>query len=160
MYNNPFSCKSTLARFYRLDQHDPLPWGVRFHLHHCRSCSDTVHRTNKALAELQTIPETEAKELDLTTILLPAIQKHPAYATRKQFSLWQWLSPAVVLLGSMILQVTADPFNLAKETFGVYLQIGLPLAIGCILSLYLLVFVISHHQELQELLHIDTVKER
>jgi hypothetical protein len=124
----------------------PRPLGLLFHLWRCPVCAAEARRLEGAIAVLRAARRAAAP--DFSAAVMGALRREPALG-QATVSLRDWM-----LVGALILLAAAalpfgDAFVWLRASLGPELLLPLSLTFGLGLTVYCLVFILSHLDEFE-----------
>lgn len=133
----------TCDRFrYLLDELDneALPPEMVAHIRSCHACAGELSALAKALG-LYRLPDATGA-VDLAPRVLALLPFTPA--PRRSLSMREWAVPGVLILASMVIVPMLAEFRDLKTVYGDVFTFPLALVLGCAVTLYAGIFILSH----------------
>lgn len=141
-------CDDHMSRFLDLDNDGQLPLSTRLHLFICPNC----RREIAALTlELTLLREQSAHyaHADMSSVIMDKIFAL-ASAEEHTISNLKWLFVGFIMLSSTVLIGYSDTVMWLRVHFGPHLTVPLSIVMGLCFSLYAIMFVGTHVDELKK----------
>jgi hypothetical protein len=149
-------CDDAIERFLqREDYHIPLE--IRLHILFCPLCRMEINRLRDFFISLRDYAPYSIKE-DLTDSVMRFIQEDDVDSVQ-HISSRTWLIAGFVLLASNFIIQYSDSLRWLKTHFGRDLEIPLHIIMGLMISVYAVIFIGTHLEELKRYIRTWSVKD-
>ena len=140
-------CKIVRAQILRIDNGESPPFYIKWHLKNCPACNGLNLNLQETLANLQRgvafkIPFNKTNDILNHIYGINPAQKHLSYP--------KWIFPGLMLIFSTILLHFSDYVNWLNQYFGRQLEAPLSLVMGIFLTIYVVIFMGAHSEELKK----------
>jgi hypothetical protein len=144
-------CERCMDLYIESDNGEELPFFARLHVSNCEDCLGEIARLEAARRGLlSSLPEpTEYNSAQIMAAVLKAERPH------KEVRLREWIVSFLVILLSMALAPLGSDFLWAKSLFGSNYLLPFSLFFGVALTVYCVLFIVSHIDLLTERLGIE-----
>lgn len=136
-------CEKAIEQYLKLDNKQPLPITLVFHLRVCKKCKQEILELSKAFTTLQKPPYT----ISLEDTIMPLIMANKRYYQKVSNS--NWIAAGLIIVLSIVSISYSDTLQWLTEHFGNKIQVPLYLVLGCIISGYIGSYVASHMKKLE-----------
>jgi predicted anti-sigma-YlaC factor YlaD len=145
-------CRDIREAVLRLDRHEVLTQEIADHLHVCPTCRDFTSRIAESI-DAALLPDDITPDAALTDRVMASVRVEADRRGRDivgepddpPFALRGWLVVGgMLVLGAAIVQFS-ETLRSLRVSMGPRVDVALSLASGLVLTVYICVFVVSHH---------------
>lgn len=144
-------CEKAMDAFCAAGREDRVTFLAARHIASCGSCSREAEIIGRAESLLSECVPAASRDISASIMgavrLLPRPEPAPA-------GFRQWLGAGLAILATFVLLPFGDDFLWGKATFGAQYLLPLYLVLGCVLVIYILLFVLSHVEALTQLFRL------
>jgi predicted anti-sigma-YlaC factor YlaD len=149
-------CDRAMKMFLELDNNEAVPLRVKAHMVFCPRCRAEITAMAEELLVLRHLSPYEP-DADITAEVMAAILKLSP-VPEHTISNIKWLSVGSIILMSLFLISFSESLQWLTTRFGAHLMIPLSVVMGLIMSLYAILFISTHLEELK--VNVDNTLKR
>ena len=138
------NCDKAIKTYLKLDNGQSLPFTLQVHMLRCYSCRKFINTYQDSLLQLLESKHSQTK-VDFTDAIMNEIytldipQLHVA-----KVSNFKWIIAGLFIIAGFICIPFSEYFNTLINYFGTHLELPLSIVMGCIVTVYSAMFVITH----------------
>lgn len=145
-------CRDIREAVLRLDRHEALTQEIADHLYVCPVCRDFAQKIGESI-DAALLSDAPPPDAELTNRVMASVRADADRRSRgvvreaddPPFALWGWLVVGgVLVLGAAIVQFS-ETLRSLRISMGPQVDVAISVASGLVLTVYICVFVVSHH---------------
>ncbi|MCP4138613.1 MAG: hypothetical protein GY754_47090 [bacterium] len=141
-------CNKAIERFLELDNYTALPFSIRLHTTFCPKCENEIFSLQEKFNSLHNAVPFKP-EFDITNSVMSEIALLETSYEHNVSNL-KWFSVGAIILGSIFLIPFSNNLSWLRVYFGANLEIPLSIVMGLAISVYAVLFIGSHLEELKK----------
>jgi len=142
-------CDDALQRFLEMDNRESFPISLRFHMLHCAKCRTEIETFRHACDLLLDDSPFEMRR-DLSGLILDKVTgDYPSY--RREMSYARWFLAGFIIIASRLAVSYSDTMVSLQGHYGGRLEIPLNIVLGLVVSIYAVLFIGTHVEELKRI---------
>ncbi len=143
-------CNDVLKQIFEGDTIENASFRVWLHLLFCKSCKIEVKKYHAVLNSLQDTSPYSLKSNTLKNDVMEQIFK-TGKEYNYQISYFKWVSVGTIIIASRFLFSYSNSHKWLSNQFGTNFDLPLNIVLGTIISVYALVFIGSHTEDLKKI---------
>lgn len=149
-------CEKVMDHYCRLDVDERLPLRVRIHMLFCPACRHEVQYMEEKLVNFEgTFPF--SMEHDASDAIMQMVRMSPVQY-RREVSSFKWLFSGFIIFASIMLLPFSKSLSWLNDYFGRQLMLPLHIVMGIAITIYAVLYVGTHLEQLKA--SIDNMLER
>mgnify|MGYP006282294063 CR=1 FL=1 len=149
-------CEEMMDRYCQLDVDERLPLRYRVHMLFCSRCRHEVQYMEEKLVRFEgDFPF--SMQNDASDTVMQLVRMSPVQY-RKEVSSFKWLASGFVIFASIMLLPFSKSLSWLNDYFGGQLLFPLHVVMGILISVYAVLYVGTHLEELKDIM--DNMLER
>ncbi len=149
-------CEKVMDRYFQLDVDDGVPMSIRIHMLMCPGCRKEVQFIEKQLVSLEGdfpyIMEHDAADTVMQLVRMSSVQY------RKEVSSFNWILSGFIIFSGILLLPFNKSLSWLNDYYGGQLLFPLHVVMGILISIYAVLYVGTHLEELKA--SFDSMLER
>ena len=143
-------CKEVMKQVFESDSIENTSFRIWIHLLFCKNCKTETERINLTLASFQQTTPYKISNPGLKNSIMNEILKTGIEYNHK-ISYFKWVSVGTIIIGSRFLFSYSDYSKWLSQHFGTNFDLPLNIVLGSIISVYALIFIGTHVEDLKKL---------
>jgi hypothetical protein len=143
-------CELVMKEYLQFDDYKLLPVMVKLHLLCCKKCRLEISSLENALDDIRSTDYYNMNK-DMSDNIMHVI-KSSRIPYVGNVPMFNWVSVGIVLISSLILVQFSDALRWLENQFGSNLEVPLNLALGLVISLYLIIFIGIHIEKIKNIM--------
>jgi hypothetical protein len=138
------NCDKAAKTYLKLDNGQLLPFLLRVHLFRCSTCKKFINAYQDSLLQLRKNKYSQT-EVDFSDAIMNKIQllNVPKPHTVK-VSNFNWIIAGLFIIAGFISIPFSKYFETLIDHFGIELELPLSIVMGCVITLYSIIFAMTH----------------
>ena len=136
-------CDKAIETYLKLDNGKSLPVTLRVHLFRCSTCKKFTNTYKDFLLQLRKDKYFETN-IDFSDEIMNKIQSLNIPEPQTKVSDFKWIIAGLFIIAGFIAIPFSKYFQTLIEHFGADFELPLSIVMGCAVTIYLIIFVMTH----------------
>ena len=144
-------CDKAMKKFLDMDNDASFTLSLKLHSIFCRECREEISALSETYSSLIGMSSFVTQK-DMTDAIMAEVYKHENLYEHN-VSYFKWISVGSIIIASRFLVSFSDTHIWLNSHFGINFEIPLNIVLGLVISIYLILFIASHIDDLKKAIH-------